>query len=222
MKGRTALVTGGSRGIGRAIVGAFEARGARVLAPSHAELDLASDRSVDEYLAGLSEPIDILINNAGINPLATAVEVSDADIETTMRINLISPMRLSRGLAPGMVERGWGRIVNISSIWGSVTKSGRFAYTVSKTGINGMTRSLAVELGPGGVLVNAVAPGFVATDLTRQNNTPEQLAQIAEGLPLRRLAEPDEVAGVVVFLGSGDNTFVTGQVLLADGGYSCL
>ena len=222
MNGRTALVTGGSRGIGLAIVEAFEARGGRVIAPTRAQLDLSSDASVDAFLAALDEPVDILVNNAGINPLGTAVEVSDADIETTLRVNLISPMRLARGIAPGMVERGWGRIVNISSIWGTVTKPGRFAYTVSKSGINGMTRSLAVELGAAGVLVNAVAPGFVATDLTTQNNTAEQIAEIAAMLPVRRLAEPSEIAEVVAFLSSSANTFVTGQVLLADGGFSCL
>ena len=222
MRGRTALVTGGSRGIGRAIVAAFEARGARVLAPDRSQLDLASDDSVDRYLQNLEEPVDILVNNAGVNPLATAQDVTDEAIEHVLRVNLVSPMRLSRSLGPGMAGRGWGRIVNISSIWGSVAKPGRFAYAVSKSGLNGMTRSLAVELGPFGVIVNAVSPGFVETDLTRLNNTPEQLAQIAAGLPLRRLADPSEIAEIVAFVGSSANSFVTGQIILADGGYSCL
>ncbi|MDO9556419.1 MAG: SDR family NAD(P)-dependent oxidoreductase [Coriobacteriia bacterium] len=222
MSGRTALVTGASRGIGRSIVDALESAGITVLAPTRAQLDLSSDGSVDAFLASLTGRVDVLVNNAGINPLATALEVSDDDIETTLRVNLISPMRLCRAIGAGMAQRGWGRIVNISSIWGTVSKPGRFAYSVSKSGINGMTRSLAVELGSRGVLVNAVAPGFVATDLTRQNNTPAQIAEIAAGLPLRRLAEPEEIAAVVLFLASEANTFVTGQVILADGGYSCL
>lgn len=222
MKGRTALVTGGSRGIGRAVVRAFEARGARVIAPSRSELDLLHPGQVEAYLGALRTPVDILVNNAGINPLGTALDASDEDIEQAMQVNLLAPMSLARGVAPGMVERGWGRIVNVSSIWGTVSKPGRFAYTVAKTGMNGLTRSLAVELGPRGVLVNSVSPGFVGTELTYQNNSPEALAQVAEELPLRRLADPSEIAELIAFLASSANTFVTGQVILADGGYSCL
>ena len=222
MKGRTALVTGGSRGIGRAVVRTFEARGARVIAPTRSELDLLRPGQVETYLGALRTPIDILVNNAGINPLGTALDAADEDIEQAMQVNLLAPMSLARGVAPGMVERGWGRIVNVSSIWGTVSKPGRFAYSVAKTGMNGLTRSLAVELGPRGVLVNSVSPGFVGTELTYQNNSPDALAQVADELPLRRLADPSEIAELIAFLASAANTFVTGQVILADGGYSCL
>ena len=166
--------------------------------------------------------MDILVNNAGVNPLASLIELSDDDLRETLEVDLVAPIRLARALAPGMAERGWGRIVHISSVWGVVSKPRRFAYTVAKTGLIGATRAMAVELGPSGVLVNAVAPGFVATDMTVQNNAPQELAAIAAGLPLRRMAEPTEIAEVVVFLASGRNTFVTGQVIVADGGYSCL
>lgn len=222
MTPRTALVTGASRGIGAAIAARLEADGHRVLTPSHGQLDLADDASVDAWLAALDEPVDILVNNAGINPLAAGTEVTDEQLYDTLRINLISPARLTRVLGAGMAERGWGRIVNISSIWGTVTKPQRFAYTMSKSAIDGMTRSLAVELGPQGVLVNAVAPGFVDTELTRKNNPPEVLAQLAAALPLRRMGTPEEIAELVAFLGTERNSFVTGQVLIADGGYTCL
>lgn len=219
---RNALVTGASRGIGRAIAERLTADGMRVLTPTRTELDLASDRSVDAFLSKLDVDVDVLINNAGINPLASLDELTDEQLALTLQVDLISPVRLTRAISRGMAERGWGRIVNIASIWSVVSKPRRFAYTVSKTGLVGATRAMAVELGPSGVLVNAVAPGFVATDLTVQNNPPEDLAAIAESLPLRRMAQPSEIAELVAFLASERNSFMTGQVVVADGGYSCL
>jgi 3-oxoacyl-[acyl-carrier protein] reductase len=221
MRGRTALVTGGSRGIGRAVVARFELLGARVLAPTHAELDLADAAAVEAYAAALDEPVDVLVNNAGINPLAGIDELTDDDLEETLAVNLTAPLRLCRALAPRMAARGYGRIVNVSSVWTVVGKARRLPYTVSKTGLNGLTRSLAVELAPRGVLVNAVAPGIVATELTRQNNTPEQIAALVEQIPLGRLAEADELAEVIAFLCSERNSYITGQVLVCDGGLSC-
>jgi NAD(P)-dependent dehydrogenase (short-subunit alcohol dehydrogenase family) len=220
MKGRVALVTGGSRGIGRAIVARFEELGARVIAPSRTELDLADPAGVEAYANGVSDAVDILVNDAGVNPLAGVGDLSDADLEETLAVNLVAPLRLCRCLAPRMAERGYGRIVNISSVWSIVSKPRRLTYTISKSGLNGLTRALAVELGPHGVLVNAVAPGYVATELTAQNNTPDELAAIVANIPLRRLATPEEIAELVSFLCSRRNAYATGQVVVCDGGYS--
>jgi 3-oxoacyl-[acyl-carrier protein] reductase len=120
-----------------------------------------------------------------------------------------------------MMNRRFGRIVNISSIWSAVSKHARVSYTISKSGVNGMTRALAVELAPFNVLVNAVAPGYVNTELTKQNNTEEQLETIRNTIPVKRLAEPNEIAEVVAFLCSERNTYLTGQVIIVDGGFTC-
>ncbi len=219
---RTALVTGASRGIGAAIAEQLASDGIEVVAPSRAELDLASDRSIESYLSRLRSSIDILVNDAGINRIAAIDDVRNQDLADTLQINLLAPFRLVRFLAPGMISRQYGRIVNISSVWSVVSKTGRISYTMSKAAINGMTRSLAVEFAPSNVLVNAVAPGYVMTDLTRQNNSESDLEKIRQSVPQKRLAEPGEIARVVTFLCSEQNTYLTGQVIIVDGGYSCL
>lgn len=219
---RTALVTGASRGIGAAIVEKLISAGCKVLAPSRAELDLASDQSVESYLSGLNQPVDILINDAGINRIATLESIQRQDVIDTLQINLLAPFRLVQFLAPQMKLRQYGRIVNISSVWGIVSKAGRTSYTMGKTALNGMTRSLAIELAPFNILVNAVAPGYVMTDLTRQNNTPSEIEKISQSIPVQRLAEPQEIANIVAFLCSEQNTYLTGQTIVVDGGYTCL
>ena len=220
MNGRTALVTGASRGIGAAIAARFAAFGAVVLAPSRAEMDLNNGGSITAYVERLKTPVDILVNNAGVNWPQALAELEDERLDETLRVNLAGPARLARGLAPGMVARGYGRIVNMSSVWGLVSCEGRAAYAASKAGLIGLTRTMALELAPAGVLVNAVAPGYVATDLTRQNNSPAKLAEIEKLIPLGRLAKPDEIAELVAFLCSQRNSYITGQVLVCDGGYT--
>jgi 3-oxoacyl-[acyl-carrier protein] reductase len=220
MNGRTVLLTGASRGIGRAIAERVAESGATLLAPTRAELDVADESSVERFLSKLDVPVDVLINDAGVSEPGVLAEVDDEAFLHTLRVNLVAPVQLARGLAPGMSARGYGRIVNISSIWAIVAREGRITYSASKAGLIGATRALAVELGPSGVLVNAVAPGYVATAMTLANNPPEALAEIAARIPLRRLAEPGEIADLVAFLASQRNSYMTGHVVVCDGGFT--
>jgi 3-oxoacyl-[acyl-carrier protein] reductase len=222
MSSPTALVTGASGGIGRAIAARLIQDGCRMIEPARVELDLSSLASVATYVSRFSTPVDVLVNCAGVNRLAYSADVSDADLGDTLATNLIGPVSLCRALAPRMVKRGFGRIVNISSIWSVVSKPGRLAYSISKAGLNALTRSLAVELARFNVLVNAVAPGFVDTALTRQNNSPDEIEAICRSIPMERLARPEEVAEVVAFLCSDRNTYITGQTIPVDGGFTCL
>ena len=139
----------------------------------------------------------------------------------TLQINLVAPVLLTKLVAERMKANRYGRIVNISSIWSVVAKERRLAYAASKSAMSGVTRTLALELGQYGVLVNSIAPGYVNTELTSQNNSPEQIKNICSNIPLERLAEPEEIAEVAAFLCSRKNSYMTGQVLVVDGGYVC-
>ena len=219
---RLAFITGASRGIGAAIRAALEQRGCSVVAPSRAELDLSDPASVEAYLKVHSDlPVDILINNAGINFLNPIPAIDAATWQDMLQTNLTAALRLIQVFAPGMAGRHWGRILSVSSILGVVAREQRAAYSMTKAALNALTRSAAVEFGPAGVLVNALAPGYVDTDLTRQNNTPEMLAAIQSTIPLRRMARAEELAQVAAFLVAEENTYLTGQTILADGGFTC-
>lgn len=215
------LLTGGSRGIGLAILQHFEALGFEVVAPTREELDLSSSQSVEAFLkAHKKAGFDVLVNNAGINEVSFIEDIREEDLLKTMEVNLLSPMRLLRGVVPEMKHKGWGRIINIGSIWGVVSKEGRATYAASKHGLHGVTATLSLELAPYNILVNTVCPGFTLTELTEKNNSPEQILQIAEDIPLGRLAKPEEIAEMVGFLGSEANTYLTGQQIVVDGGFS--
>jgi NAD(P)-dependent dehydrogenase (short-subunit alcohol dehydrogenase family) len=219
---RTVLITGGARGIGSTIVALLVDRGYNIVAPTREQLDLADPASVENFVAANSKsPFDILINNAGINVLNSLADIDSATWQAMLQTNLTSALRLIQAYAPGMANRGWGRILNLSTIFSLVTKERRAAYSMTKAALNALTRSVAVEYGPGGVIANALAPGYVDTALTRQNNTPEALAAIAKTIPLGRLALPAELARVAAFLVSEENTYLTGQTLVVDGGFTC-
>ncbi|MBD0320402.1 MAG: SDR family oxidoreductase [Gemmatimonadetes bacterium] len=219
---RTALVTGGARGIGAAIAAELERRGFSVLAPTRQEMDLGDPASVESYLAARhGTRVDVLVNNAGINHLRALEELDGGTWEAMVQTNLSAPLRLTQAFAAGMRERGWGRILNVSSIFGIVTKERRAAYSMTKSALNALTRSAAVEMGPHGVLVNALCPGYVDTALTRQNNSPADIEAIEASIPLRRMAQAEELARVAGFLCSEENGYLTGQMVVVDGGFLC-
>lgn len=216
-----ALITGGSRGIGKATAEVFRAHGYEVITPTREELDLSSKESIERYvMEHRNDDIDTIVNNAGINDIALIEDADDETIERMLEVDLISPIRLLRGFAPALKRSTAGRVVNIGSIWAAVSKPGRGLYSAAKQGIHGVTNALALELAQDGVLVNTVCPGFTATELTTQNNTPEQIAVIEQDIPLGRMARPEEIAGAVYWLGSTENSYVTGQKILVDGGFT--
>lgn len=215
------LVTGGARGLGAAIAAAFVADGHAVRTPTRAELDLADPASIRAWLATpAAAGIDVLVNNAGINDIAPLSELTLEHFERTLRVNLTAAMLLIQGLGGAMAKRGFGRIVNVSSVYAQRARPGRAPYSASKAALEALTRTAALELGPGGVLVNAVCPGFVETALTRQNNDPATIAALVARTALGRLAQPGEIAQLVLFLGSRRNSYLTGQAIVADGGFS--
>jgi len=219
--GRLALVTGGSRGIGKAISQELSLGGYTVLTPPRTELDLSASVSIQSYLDRLGDrAIDCLVNNAGINELGRLGSLSESAWQAMLQINLTAPLMLCQGLMPGMKSRKWGRIVNISSIWSELGREARGGYAATKSAINGLTRAAAVEGAPYQVLVNAVAPGYIATELTFKNNSPAEIAGIEGRIPAGRLGQPEEIARMVRFLCSPENTYLTGQVLTIDGGFS--
>jgi NAD(P)-dependent dehydrogenase (short-subunit alcohol dehydrogenase family) len=220
---RTVLITGGARGIGAAIAEEFRRQGHEIVAPTREELDLASPDGVEDFLRRAGDrPVDVLINNAGINILKPIDALDSSTWQAMLQVNLTSPLRLTQAFLPGMRQRGWGRVVCVSSIFSIATRENRVAYSMTKAALNALVRSLTVEYGPSGVLSNALCPGYVDSALTRQNNTTEEINAIAAAIPLRRLAQAGEIARVAYFLGSDENSYLSGQAVVADGGFLCL
>lgn len=233
LSGRKALVTGGTRGIGRAVAERLRDAGARVTvtgtredgkAPrgcAYAAVDFADERATEAFAArAAGDGYSILVNNAGINKISPFARVAPADFDLIQRVNLRAPFLLCRAVLPGMTKRRWGRIVNVSSIFGVVSKERRGPYSASKFALDGLTASLAAEAASSGVLANCVAPGFVDTDLTRRVLGAKGMKALAARVPIRRLAKPPEIAAFVAWLCGPENTYISGQNLVIDGGFS--
>jgi len=229
LAGKTAVVTGTAHGIGAAIAEAMQGDGAAVHGIDKADVDLTSAGAVREFFAGLGG-VDVLVNNAGGvcgqvgQPLE---EVTDDDWQDVLAANLTSTFLCTRAVVPLMKQRRWGRIINISSAAGrSVSKTGIQAYTSAKAGQIGFTRQMAHELGPFGITVNCIAPGFI-----RSNPTTEQQwesygedgqRQLVEGIAMRRLGKPADIANGARFFAALESSWVTGQTISIDGGSAFL
>jgi 3-oxoacyl-[acyl-carrier protein] reductase len=220
MTGRTVLVTGASRGIGASIAERLASDGWSVIKPTRSELDLANTSSVQSFVKSIPST-DGLVLNAGFNQPTKLDEITDSSWNTVLNINLEASFQLIRGLVPPMAQRGFGRIVAVSSLYANRARAGRAAYATSKAGLEALVRSVAVEYSKKGVLSNVVAPGFVNTELTRQNNGQQDLQRLMDRIPVGRLGEPHEVASAVSFLMGPENSYINGQTLIVDGGWSC-
>ncbi len=238
--GQTIVVTGSTRGIGRAIASQLLSEGATVVGTGTRQsmeraavcqglegvqwydVDFSStkeSRSFCEYLAKLDR-IDACINNAGINRIKALEDVSSGDYDAVHAVNQRAPFLICQAVAGKMRSNGGGRILNIASIWSEVSKAQRSLYSASKTALLGMTRALSAELGRDGILINSLSPGFVLTDLTRESLSEEEIVLLADQVPLKRLATPAEIAEVACFLVSDSNRYITGQNIVADGGFT--
>jgi dehydrogenase/reductase SDR family protein 4 len=247
LRGRVAIITGGSRGIGRAIARAYSEAGADVVVSSRnkrpPELEKVAEEIRTAGKRALAVPahvgkkedvetlvrktlqafgrIDILVNNAGANPvLSTLVDLEEESFDKVLEVNLKGAFLMSKAVAREMIKQGGGRIINVSSVSGLRARAdGTGAYCISKAAMNMMTQVMARELAPHQILVNAIAPGSIKTDFSRVNWTdPERKAQRIREIELRRFGEPEEVVGVALFLASEASSFVTGEIIRVDGG----
>ncbi len=243
LTGRVALVTGGSKGLGKAMARAFAEAGANIVISSRHEAELKSAaaeigagnkskivyfvadmtrrddvRKLADFALSSLGRVDILVNNAGSNVPQAIDQITDADWDRIVELNLTSCMALTRALVPQMKERRWGRVIHISSIMGLASKEERNAYSATKAALIGMARASALDLGAYNITVNCLAPGPFLTDLPGTILTAQQKQVFAERTALGRWAEPRELAGPALLLASDAGSYITGAVLVVDGG----
>ena len=221
MTTRTALVTGGASGLGAAAAARLAAGGARVITLDLRDADHAADVADAAAVASLADeigPIDILVNSAGIvGPNKPLLETTDDEWRAVLGVNVLGIVNTLRAFAPAMVERGWGRVVNIASMAGKDGNPNLSAYSASKAAVIGLTKSIGKELATTGVLVNAIAPAVIATPMNA-TTAPDVLAHITSLIPMKRVGRPEEVAELIAFLCSDAVSFSTGAVYDISGG----
>ncbi|MAP84327.1 MAG: SDR family oxidoreductase [Candidatus Marinimicrobia bacterium] len=238
---KTVVVTGGTRGVGAAIVQLFQECNAEIIATGtnldnlkrlnekssdkrtkYTHLDFISDDSVQNFLGYIEKlgRIDVLINNAGVNKIDSIHEISKNDWDWMNEVNLRGPFLITRSVSKIMKKQGYGKIVNIASVFSIVSRAKRAAYSTTKWGLVGFTKAIAHDLAPHNILVNAVSPGFVDTELTRRILGEKEIEKLVSSIPQKRLADAGEIAKAILFLTSDHNTYITGQNIIVDGGFT--
>jgi len=214
---KTALVLGGTGDIGSAIADDLVQRGYQVTCVGSKDIDLADKKSIDEFMS--NKTYDVLVHSAGLNVIGTLEDRDLSDIELAVNTNLIGFLDIVKRLIPHWKQQQYGRVVVISSIYGFMARNGRLPYVISKHGLVGAVKTLAIELAKYGVLTNAVSPGYIDTKMTSKNNTPDTIARLVQGIPQARMGTPKDIAHVVGFL-VHNNTYINGQDIVVDGGFS--
>lgn len=241
--GKVVLITGATRGIGAALAQDFHTNGADLILTGtnlkqivdlernnaekgitnikYIQVDFTNEVSLQNFLNNIAhcKQIDVCINNAGTNRIdfIDSAKIDDYDLLTS--VNLRAPFLINRQVSRLMKRARYGRIINIASIWGVISKPKRSIYSTTKFGLIGMTKAMAAELGKYNILVNAVSPGFTMTELTRSTLSKREIKKLTTQIPLNRFAQPEEISKVVLFLSSDINSYITGQNIIVDGGF---
>ena len=213
------LVLGGRGDIGSAIAERFTEAGHYVVVVGRADFDLSDPASVQAWFDRPHPEFGILVHSAGLNNPKPFADLTDGEIQECFAANVEGFLQVTRRVLPELVPMR-GRIVVLSSIFGFLSRAGRLPYSMSKHALIGIVKSLAIELAPDGVLVNAVSPGYIDTKLTRANNDDATIARLTSSIPLARLGLPADIAEVAYFLCSAGNQYITGQDIVVDGGFS--
>lgn len=218
---RKVLILGGTGDIGSAISSRLTLDfGDEVIAVGSKDMNLADTNSVDLFLERHGSDFDVLVHSAGFNQPGLFESLDMQNIELTIQANLMGFLRVSKALVPYWKAQSRGSVVIISSLYGFFSRKGRMPYAISKHALIGAMKTMAIEFGEFGVMVNAVSPGYIDTKMTSKNNSPEVIQKLISGIPVKKLGLPDDVARAVSFLASPQNHYVNGLDLVVDGGYS--
>ncbi len=220
-KNKNVLITGGSRGIGKQISNDFKNLGANVFSVSTKNYDLSNENEIKKLLEYIKSQnkIDILINNAGINYSELNKNFNLERFNKLFDINIKSLFLITKAVSKKMIKNKSGRIINIASIAASRVREGRSAYSTSKFGVIGFTKTISVELAKYNILVNSVSPGFINTEMTRHMLSNKEINKLISQVPMKRLGKTKDISNSVLFLCSELNTFITGHDLIVDGGF---